>query len=225
MNKILVIVSHPDDEVLGAGGVIAKHVGEGNKVKIVILGTGVASRNPENVKDEIEKLRKDSRKALGVLGATDVEFLDFPDNQFDSVSLLEIVQKLEKIVSGFGPEIVYTHHWGDLNIDHRITFEAVMTACRPFSSPVKKILCFEVLSSSECNVQNTQNAFLPNYFVKLSNDEIEKKIAAMKEYSAELREAPHPRSIKLILALAELRGSQANFIAAEAFVLVREAKG
>ena len=119
------------------------------------------------------------------------------------------------------PEVIYTHHWGDLNIDHRITFNAVMTACRPFGSPVKKILCFEVLSSTEWNVQNAANAFMPNLFIDVT-DTLAKKIAALREYKGEMRPYPHPRSLEGAELLAKTRGLTIGANAAEAFEIARE---
>jgi len=119
------------------------------------------------------------------------------------------------------PEKLYTHHWGDLNIDHRITFQAVITACRPAGSSVKKIMCFEILSSTEWNIQNSQNAFMPNLFVDIS-DTLSKKIDALTEYIGEMRDYPHPRSLDGAKALAKTRGTVIEVEAAEAFEIVRE---
>jgi LmbE family N-acetylglucosaminyl deacetylase len=223
MASIMVVAAHPDDETLGAGAAMAKHAAGGDSVSVLILGTGVASRKGkgESASGEINTLRENSRRALAKLGVKDAEFLDFPDNRFDSINLLDIVKALEKVVESKKPEMVYTHHWGDLNIDHRIAFNAVMTACRPVGSPVKKILCFEVPSSTEWNTQNATNAFMPNLFVDVA-DTLAKKIAALREYKGEMRPYPHPRSPEGAELLARSRGLAIGAKAAEAFEIARE---
>lgn len=225
MKKILVVAAHPDDETLGAGAVMASHIEKKESVSVIILGTGLASRNEDknaDISKELKILRDQSKKALSKLGVLDVTFFDFPDNRFDSVSLLDIVKVIERTIEQKKPDIIYTHHWGDLNVDHRITFNAVMTASRPIQSQcVKKILCFEVLSSTEWNVPNSSNVFMPNTFVDISKT-LKKKLAALGEYTGEMREYPHPRSIKGAELLAKVRGLIISTEAAEAFELVRE---
>lgn len=223
MKRILIVAAHPDDETLGAGGAMAKHVASGDEVSVLILGEGVASRKEhgEDYSKERESLRADSKRALARLGVKDVSFLDFPDNSFDTVPLLKIVKAVEKAVTEKKPDVVYTHHWGDLNIDHRVTFDAVLTACRPPGSSVSKIMCFEVLSSTEWNVQNAGNAFVPNAFVDIT-DVLEKKISALKEYKSEMRSYPHPRSSEGAEILAKMRGMAIGKKAAEAFHIARE---
>ena len=223
MKRVLVVAAHPDDETLGAGGTVAKHIASGDSVSVLILGEGIASRKErgENYAKEKETLRADSRRALASLGVKDISFLDFPDNSFDTVPLLEIIKAIEKVMAEKKPEIVYTHHWGDLNIDHRRTFDAVLTACRPPGSTVKKILCFEVLSSTEWTAQTAENAFMPNLYVDITNT-LEKKISALKEYRSEIRPYPHPRSPEGAEILAKMRGIIVGKRAAEAFHIVRE---
>lgn len=220
MNRILVVAAHPDDETLGAGGTIAKHIASGDSVSVLILGEGVASRKEqrEDYAKERDSLRADAKRALAKLGVKDVTFLDFPDNSFDTVPLLKIIKAVENIVSEKKPELVYTHHRGDLNIDHRRTFEAVLTACRPLGSSVRKIMCFEVLSSTEWNVGSS---FIPNALVDIT-DVFEKKIAALREYQSEMRQYPHPRSLEGAEILAKTRGLVIGRKAAEAFEIVRE---
>ncbi len=224
MEKILVVAAHPDDETLGAGASIAKHVENGDLVSVVILGTGIASRknDDEDISSELKKLRSDSKNALLKLGVTDLSFLDFPDNQFDSVPLLKIVKVLEGIIATKKPSIIYTHHWGDMNVDHQLTFKAVMTSSRPMEScSVKKILCFEVLSSTEWNIQNSQYAFMPNVYVDVSK-QLSKKLKALGEYKSEMKKYPHPRSIEGVEHLSRYRGLVISTLAAEAFELARE---
>jgi LmbE family N-acetylglucosaminyl deacetylase len=202
---------------------MVRHMEDGDSVFVVIMAQGITSRKEKDGKydKELSELRGDAKRALAKLGVMDVEFLDFPDNAMDSVPLLEIVKRLEKIIKDKKPEVVYTHHWGDLNIDHRTTFNAVMTACRPGTPAVRKIMCFEVASSTEWNVQNTANVFLPNIFLDIT-DSVDKKIAALLEYRGEMRPYPHPRSIEGVRIMAKMRGLVIGKKAAEAFELVRE---
>ena len=226
MAIVLVVAAHPDDETLGAGATIARHVAKGDNVSVVILGTGIAARKEKGIQtaDELKTLRADAKRALAKLGVSEVSFFDFPDNRFDGVDLLDIVKTIEAQIAKASPELVYTHHWGDLNIDHRRTFDAVMVACRPAGSPVKKIMCFEVLSSTEWSAQTPATAFLPNMFVDVS-DTLVKKLAALKEYKTEMRAYPHPRSLEGVESLAKTRGLAIGVKAAEAFEIAREISG
>lgn len=222
--KILVIAAHPDDEVLGCGGTIAKLSGK-NKVSTLILGEGVTSRIrafTQKTKAELSMLRDDIITANMVLGVKNVYAENLPDNKFDTIPLLDITKIIEKHVEKIQPEIVYTHHYGDLNIDHRIVFNAVLTACRPLvNCSVKKILSFEVPSSTEWNANNPINSFNPTVFENIHKT-MNKKIEAMSSYRNEIRTCPHPRSAEKIKALAEIRGSNSGMEFAEAFVLIRE---
>ena len=219
MNKtILVVAAHPDDEVLGCGGVMARHVNNGDKVHVVFMSDGVTSRTGADSK-EVDVRKQAAKEAGNLLGIEQPpRFLGFPDNRMDSIVLLEIVQALEQVIDEIEPEVVYTHHSGDLNIDHKITHQAVMTACRPQPGfCVRGIYSFEVLSSTEWS---TNNSFIPNYFVDIS-DTLELKISAIKAYCAELRTFPHARSIESIKALAKYRGASMGILAAEAFKVER----
>ena len=216
--KILIIVAHPDDEVLGCGGTIARHIISGDSVHLVFLSDGETSRNNANSLD-IELRKKSAINAGIILGVTEPPiFLQFPDNRMDSIELLDIIQKLETIIYDINPEFIYTHHSGDLNIDHQVTYQAVMTASRPLpGSSIKAIYSFEVLSSTELS---TSKFFIPNYFVDIS-DTLEHKISALKAYNSELNEFPYPRSIEAISAQAKYRGASVGINAAEAFSVQR----
>ncbi len=223
--KILVIVAHPDDEVLGMGGTIFKHFQKGDSVHLVYLATGIKSRKKYDTNNkssglsnekEIEILRKNSRKSCDILGVKSSKFYDFPDNEMDSVSLLEITKIVEKEITKVKPQRIYTNHYGDLNVDHRITFQACLTACRPIAK-VPELLSFDVLSSTEWNFPYNYN---PNYFVDITK-QIDKKILAMKQYKGELRNFPHPRSIEALKITAKKWGTVCGRKAAEAFEIIR----
>ncbi|MDP2709083.1 MAG: PIG-L deacetylase family protein [bacterium] len=219
MNKILVVAAHPDDEVLGAGGTILKHIENGDQVNILLLGDGVSSRSVSAGK--IKKRAEQARRAAQFLGAKKIILNAFPDNRFDSVPLLKIIKKIEKIVNEIKPKIIYTHFSDDLNIDHRLTFQAVMTVCRPQPEFfVKKIMAFEVLSSTEWQAKKKNKLFCPNQYNDIGKF-IDKKIKAMEIYSDELKTYPHPRSKEGIKILAQYRGLEAGFKYAEAFSVVR----
>jgi LmbE family N-acetylglucosaminyl deacetylase len=218
---VLVVAAHPDDEVLGCGATIACHVERGDAVEILILGTGALSREGADP-GEPARLARQAEEAARILGARQVRVLDLPDNRFDSVDILEIIKRVEAEIGRVDPEVVYTHHAGDLNIDHRRTFDAVLTACRPQGSGgVRRILSFEVPSSTEWQAPTSGRCFHPNVFVDVGRT-IDRKVAALAAYSEEMRPFPHPRSPEAVRALGAWRGASAGFPAAEAFVLIRE---
>jgi len=225
MKNILVLAAHPDDEVLGCGGTIAKY-GKNNDIYVAILGEGISSRykKRKGAKKEILKLKKDSIKAGRLLGIKSVFFFNLPDNCFDTVSFLEIVKKIEEVIKKIKPEVIYTHHSGDLNIDHRLTFQAVLTATRPVKGcSVKEIYSFEIPSSTEWSFGKIEKdkIFNPNIFEDIS-DALETKLKALKAYKNEIRKFPHPRSSKTIRAMATKWGSVAGLKYAEAFELTRK---
>ena len=221
MTSILVVAAHPDDEVLGCGGYIAARVKSGDEVVVTFLSDGVTSRDKNLGISEIEARRIAARSASNVLGVKDVSFGDFPDNKLDTSPLLEVIKSIEVVVERVRPQIVLTHFGGDLNIDHRIVNQAVLTACRPTPKQgVKEILFFEVPSSTEWQVPIEGEAFIPTWFEDIS-ETLELKIKALTAYEHELREWPHPRSVKAVEHLAHWRGASCGVDAAEAFVLGR----
>jgi LmbE family N-acetylglucosaminyl deacetylase len=225
MNTILVIAAHPDDEALGCGGTMARLSREGCDVYTLILGEGITSRNKKRDRtereNEIAELGNQAEDANKILGVKEVYTYDFPDNRFDTVALLDIIKTIEKIKDGVKPDIVFTHHQGDLNIDHQITFKAVMTACRPTKDEsVKEIYSFEIASSTEWNATSSLTYFMPDYFVDISKC-LKVKINALKGYETELRDFPHPRSLEAVELNAKLWGVKMGFEAAEAFKTIR----
>ena len=225
MNTILVIAAHPDDEVLGCGGTVARFEAEGDKVYTLILGEGITARDASSDQHKREEgirgLKKQAEAANKILGVKKVYTFDFPDNRFDTVALLEIIKVIEKVKKDVKPDVVFTHLYGDLNIDHQITFKAVMTACRPTEDErVKEIYSFEIPSSTEWNVPSSLTYFIPDYFVDVSKS-LKVKINALKEYETELREFSHPRSLKAVELNAKQWGVKMGFEAAEAFKTIR----
>jgi len=222
IRKVLIVAAHPDDEVLGCGGTIARHIAEGDSVSILFLSTGVGSREIGQDPKE-ESLRKKSKDtALGILGIKNDYQCEFPDNQFDKVCLLEIVKEIEKVISVEKPNLIYTHFGGDLNIDHRVTYQAVVTASRPVpGGSVEEVLSFEILSSTDWTFG--EQRFLPNVFIDISLYK-ENKMMALKAYEQEMRDHPHSRSLVNVNNLMLVRGSAVGVAAAEAFQLVRKIK-
>lgn len=217
-NVILVVAAHSDDETLGCGGTIAKHIESGDKVTVMFMTDGVSSRDINDNNANLRGLA--SREAMKALGVNDVRQSNFPDNKMDSVPLIDIVKDIEAVISNVAPNIVYTHFSHDLNIDHQLTHSAVMTACRPQSwSSVKQILCFEVLSSTEWNSYG-KCKFNPNKFVDIEPFWLKKK-NALEAYSEEMRAHPHSRSLEAVEALAVLRGSIVGLKKAESFQIER----
>jgi LmbE family N-acetylglucosaminyl deacetylase len=220
--RILIVAAHPDDEILGCGGIMAKY-SKNNDIYVVILGEGITSRynNKEEIKkEELLKLQNQSKKVGKIIGVKENFFFNFPDNKFDTVPLLNIVKKIEKIIKEINPEIIYTHCCGDLNIDHRITFQAVLTATRPVNNSVKKIYSFEVLSSTEWSYDRIGEQFSPNVYENILGV-INKKMKAMQIYKGELKKYPHSRSLEGIKILAQKRGMEAGLKYAEAFELIK----
>lgn len=224
IQKVLVVAAHPDDEVLGCGGAITRLGQDGAEVYIGFLGEGLTSRydlREETDSSLLDELRRNSRQAADLLGAKDLFHYDFPDNRFDTVPLLSLVKTVENLVTELEPQVIYTHHGGDLNIDHALTFRAVMTAARPMGdSIVKKLYTFETPSSTDWAFGNIKGVFNPNVFVDVSSV-LETKIKAMQCYKSEVRAFPHPRSPKALRAVGERWGSVAGVLAAEAFQLIR----
>lgn len=216
---LAVIAAHPDDEVLGFGGAMARAAVAGSRVRILILATGAASRGGD-AGAAIENLRDQARSAAEALGVPEPAFADFPDNRMDSVPLLDVVQRVEAFLSEAPVASVLTHHAGDLNVDHRIAAQAVLTACRPLpGAPVRRILAGEVPSSSEW--ANEDDRFVPTRYVDIESV-LERKLAALACYEGEIRNFPHPRSIEAVRALAQWRGAEAGLPAVEAYRVVRE---
>jgi LmbE family N-acetylglucosaminyl deacetylase len=221
--NVLVLAAHPDDEVLGCGGTMARLAAEGHRVSVAILGQGAAARfaqgSPEAAA-EVAALQVKSREAARILGAAEVLHFGLPDNRFDSLDLLDVVRTVEGAAEKLRPEVVYVQHGGDLNVDHAVTFRAALTAFRPLpGSPVRELCAFEVASSTEWAFAQFAPDFLPDTFVDVAAF-LDLKLAALAVYEGELRPFPHPRSERAVRAQAEWRGATAGLAAAEAFATV-----
>ena len=221
MKKILCIVAHPDDEVLGIGGTLIKHVAYGDSVDIIILSEGETSKS---VKIERNSRRLSNAKSCSdIIGSNLYKIFNFPDQQLDKISQLKIVKKLENCLEKLKPDIIYTHHPADINSDHQITAHTTLVAARPISyhKVMPEIRCFETPSSTEQAPNVEPYVFKPNFYVCIEKV-WKKKIEAINAYSKEIKKYPHPRSIKSIESLAIKRGSEVNLKKAEAFYIVRK---
>ena len=215
---ILVIAAHSDDEALGCAGTILKHTSAGDIVHLLFMTNGVGAR--EASVDDVEKRISASENAINILNVSSVTNFNFPDNQMDTVALLDVVKAVEGKVNELSPEMVYTHWGDDLNVDHKITHDAVVIACRPYpNQPVRSLYSFEVLSSTDW-ASGTDKMFHPNLYVDIS-DFIDQKVAILECYQDEMRSPPHTRSIENTVNLAKLRGNTVGLKYAEAFRVIR----
>lgn len=225
--KILVVVAHPDDELLGLGATMHKLIQENNcTIRAVILGEGITSRSDSrdvSIWEEVLKKHKQNiEDAAKAIGYESVGVYDFPDNRFDTVALLDIIKVVEKEKQDFSPEIIFTHHGGDVNIDHQHTFEAVITATRPMEhEKVHTIITFETPSGTEWRASSDPKNYIPNFFIEVSERDINAKIKGMESYEFEKRKYPHPRSPEALRILAQQRGIIVGKEYAEAFQIIR----
>jgi LmbE family N-acetylglucosaminyl deacetylase len=216
--NLLVVAAHPDDELLGVGGTVARYVSEGWEAFCVILGQGALARQG-TFQGDVARLKDCAVRAGEIIGYKEVLFESFPDNAFDTVSLLSIIKTVEVHFARRKPSLVFTHYAHDLNIDHRRTFQAVLTAARPCNQNVPaELLCFETLSASEWQAPDLR--FRPNTYINVTSF-FERKMKALAAYETEMRPFPHPRSAQAVTALSALRGSESSCVRAEAFVSVR----
>ncbi|MGZ8311957.1 MAG: PIG-L deacetylase family protein [Allosphingosinicella sp.] len=218
--SVLVVAAHPDDEALGCGGTIARLAASGAAVHLLFVADGVGARGPGHG-EALERRRAMGDRAAAILGAAPPAYLDFPDNRLDGIDLLDVIRAIERHAAPLAPDLVLTHFAGDLNVDHRICAQAVVTAFRPTpGQSVGEIWGFEVASSTEWAFGAVGAPFVPALFVDISA-QLPVKLAALEAYGEEMRPFPHPRSPEAIGALARVRGATAGVTAAEAFSLVR----
>ena len=221
---VLVCAAHPDDEVLGCGGTMARHVDRGDTVHVIFVADGVGSRQGPRAERErhFRERREAAQNAARIIGCEAPHYLDYPDQRLDTIPLLDITQSIEALLATIEPDTIYTHHGDDLNADHRLVSEATMTAVRPMpGQAVLAVYGFETLSSTEWAFHSRGNAFRPNRFINIAAT-LERKLDALRAYKAEMRDFPHARSLETVEALARLRGSTVGLVAAEAFTVLRE---
>tara|TARA_R110002033_G_scaffold169897_3_gene211445 strand:+ start:242799 stop:243503 length:705 start_codon:yes stop_codon:yes gene_type:complete len=225
--RILVVVAHPDDELLGLGATMHKLINEQEcVVRTIILGEGITSRSdnrdPDLWQKELEVHRNNIQAAQKAIGYDSVGIYDFPDNRFDSVDLLDIIKVVEKEKQEFNPEIIFTHHGGDVNIDHQRTFEAVITATRPMDhEKVHTLITFETPSGTEWMASSEPRRFIPNLYVEVGEHNVDAKIKGMEAYEFEKRKYPHPRSPEALKILSQQRGITVGKKYSEAFSIIR----
>lgn len=219
--RVLVVAAHPDDEVLGCGGTMARLAAEGHDVHVVILGEGLTSRTDGPA--DTHQIETAAEMANGSLGVCSITFCRLPDNRFDTVPLLQVAQILEALITRLQPSVVYTQGGGDLNLDHVVAYRATLIATRPGPQcPVREVYAYEVGSSTEWAFGQFAPIFQPNTYVDIT-DYLDRKISAMEMYETERRPYPHPRSAQALRAQAMNRGVQTGLRAAEAFQLVQRA--
>ncbi len=223
--SVLVVAAHPDDEVLGCGGTMARLADEGHAVHVLILAEGVTSRGQQRDREaktpELLQLRRCTEAANAILGSASVKTCGLPDNRLDSIDLLDVVKLVEDEIGRHRPQLLFTHHGGDVNVDHRVAHDAVAAACRPQPGhPVRQLLFFEVASNTEWRPPGFVAGFLPNCFYDIERY-LGRKLDALRAYSTEIRPFPHPRSAEAVEHLARWRGATVGHRAAEAFVVGR----
>jgi LmbE family N-acetylglucosaminyl deacetylase len=217
--NVLVLAAHPDDELLGVGATVARHAAAGDSVTAVIVSEGASARYAEGAD---RTLREHGQAAAKLLGVKDVRFLGLRDQHLDAGPVIDVIQPIERVMDEVRPEVVYTHHWGDLNRDHRVVSEAAMVACRPVGDHYpRKVLMFETPSATEWSWPEPSLQFVPTLFVDVTAT-LETKLRAMACYQTEVRPAPHPRSLEALRARAQYWGQIVHVSYAEAFVVARE---
>lgn len=225
--RILVVAAHPDDELLGLGATIHRLTSEFQcNARALILGEGITSRgllrDTDDWTRELVIHKANMKKATEIVGYNSFAALDFPDNRFDSCDILDVIKTIEREIETFQPQIVFTHHGGDTNIDHQITSEAVTVATRPYPSQlVKTVISFETPSSTEWQAFNYKNYFKPNVFIQVFERDMEAKVKGMESYVYERRPFPHPRAPQSLMTYAQAHGCRVGYPLAEAFMLIR----
>ena len=214
--NILVIAPHPDDEVLGCGGTIAKYAKKGDNVSVCFV---TKAYTPDWSEEYITNRTVEIKDAHNVLGVEKSYELDFPTGKLDTIPQKTLNDALEKVILEVNPEVVYIPHGGDLHMDHTLVYQAALVATRPHANEINTILCYETVSETEWGAN--ENLFKANVYEDI-NEFTDTKLKAMEAYRSELKDSPHPRSLKVLSALAVKRGSEAGLKSAEAFMLIRE---
>jgi LmbE family N-acetylglucosaminyl deacetylase len=216
---VLVIAAHPDDEILGAGGTLARHVRAGDEVHAMVISEGAGSRYGDAM---VAKLQEHARRAAAEIGFASLRLESLPDQRLETLPLIELTQRLEAVIDELQPDTVYTHFPEDVNNDHRVVARAAWTACRPYRMPfVRRFLVFETPSSTEWAWPITGSVFSPNHYVDIG-ETLDVKVQAMACYATELRAYPHPRSERALRERAAFWGSHIGRPGAEPFCVLRE---
>ena len=219
--NVLVIAPHPDDEIIGVGGTIAKRTTAGHDVYVCVMTKGC---EPLFSSDSVNQVRTECKEADLSLGVKETIFLDFPAAMLETVPRYKLNDAIVKVIQRVKPDEVYLPHRGDMQQDHKMVVDAAMVALRPrYEHVVKRIYAYETLSETGWDIPNTVNEFIPNVYEDISNT-LEKKLEAMRAFHSQLADFPAARSLGAIEALAKFRGATVNMMAAEAFTLIREIK-
>ena len=224
MKNVLVIAAHPDDEVLGMGGTIAKLVKEGSVVDVLIVTDGSSSqyRDSDHLAEIIEAKKLETRNCADVLGVRDIYYGGLPDMKLDCTPHIDINQSIERVIDKVQPDTVFTHFWGDVNMDHQNVYKSTLVTVRPvFGQVVRNLYCYRVPSSTEWTPNKDDTMFMPNYFVDIKQY-AEQKYKAFACYSTELRDYPHPRSVQYLRESDKAAGLRVGMLAAEEFVMLRK---
>lgn len=221
--KVSVVAAHPDDELIGVGGTILKHISNGDKIQILIICEGKSSRYmkfEDMDRSILDYYHGETTSAMKIMKIDNYQVCNYPNNRLDTMPLLDIIKTIQNYLDEFKPDVVYTHSYTELNIDHLIINKAVVTAVRALpDSYVRELLFFTTLSSTE-QARAIGKYFEPNIFVDISPF-IEKKLEALSCYQSELRMSPHPRNTELIRANDRVCGSKVGIEYAEEFMIGR----
>ena len=224
MKKILIIAAHPDDEVLGMGGTIAKLVMDGKEVDLLIVTDGSSSqyRDSDNLQEIIEGKKQETRRCADILGIKNIYYGGLPDMKLDAIPHIEVNHAIERTIDLVKPDTVFTHFWGDVNCDHQNVYKSTMVAVRPvLGQVVKELYCYRVPSSTEWTPNKADTMYMPNVFIDIS-EVTSVKYEAFACYSTELRDYPHPRSVQYLKETDKAAGLRVGLLAAEEFVLLRQ---
>lgn len=224
MKKVLVIAAHPDDEVLGMGGTIAKMANKGVEVNVLIVTDGSSSqyRDSADLQEIIEDKKRETQACADVLGVKGIYYGGMPDMRLDTTPHITVNKVIESAIDQLQPDTVFTHFWGDVNMDHQNVYKSTLVAVRPvMGQVVKRLYCYRVPSSTEWTPNKAETMFMPTMFVDIS-EVAEQKYEAFAKYSTELRDYPHPRSVQYLREDDKAAGHKVGLMAAEEFVVLRE---
>ena len=224
MKKVLVIAAHPDDEVLGVGGTVAKLTAQGVECHLLIVtdGSSAQYQDMDDLQAIIDAKKLETKGCVDILGFKSIHYGELPDMRLDTTPHIQINQVIEKVIDKIQPDTVFTHFWGDVNCDHQNVYKSTLVAVRPLMGQVvKELYCYRVPSSTEWTPNKADTMFMPNYFVDIEQF-AEQKYKAFACYYTELREYPHPRSVQYLRETDKAAGLRVGMLAAEEFILLRK---